>query len=87
MSSLTIKTPPGGASPVVAQLCQVIADTLTQSPQSAKDAIALFHTLSAKLAQALIVDLPALEAKAALGAMWLVEEVEASCAAKCCPAR
>lgn len=87
MSTLTIKTPPGGSSPIVAQLCQVIADTLLQSPQTAKDAIALYRTLSARLAHALIVDLPALEAKAALGAMWLVEEMESSCAAKCCPAR
>ena len=57
------------------KLIQLITDIVTKKPGTKAEALAVFHTLQIQLGTWLVSELPALEAKATLVALWAVQEV------------
>ena len=54
---------------------QAIVAALAKKPTSKAEALELYHTLSTLLAQEIMSELPALEKRAALVALWAVDAV------------
>jgi hypothetical protein len=54
---------------------QAIVAALSKKPTSKAEALELYHTLSTLLAQEIMSELPALEKRAALVALWAVDAV------------
>ena len=58
------------------QFLHVLTELLQNKPQTAVEALALYHSVTVQLSAYLVSNLPALEQKAATVAMWAVQEVE-----------
>ena len=71
-----------GVSVLNKQFLQALTELLQNKPQTAADAVALYHTVTVQLSAYLVSNLPPLEQKAATLAMWAVQEVGSS---KCIP--
>ena len=66
------------------KLIDLIKEIVTKKPSTRSEALKLFHELNLKLGTWLVSELPALEAKATLVALWAVQEVE-TLAGSCFP--
>jgi len=64
-----------GLSPLQSQFITLVLDLLQNKPQTQDDAIALYHAVTVQLGTCLVSELPPLEQKAALMAIWAVSEV------------
>jgi hypothetical protein len=64
-----------GLSPLQSQFIALVLDLLQNKPQTQDDAIALYHAVTVQLGTCLVSELPPLEQKAALMAIWAVSEV------------
>jgi len=63
-----------GLSPLQSQFITLVLDLLQNKPQTQDDAIALYHAVTVQLGTCLVSELPPLEQKAALMAIWAVSE-------------
>lgn len=69
-------------SGVNTQFLHVLTNLLKNKPQTAAEALELYHSITVQLSAYLVSNLPALEQKAATLAMWAVHELESD---KCAP--
>lgn len=81
VASAPVVTPVVNA--VTAQMLKVLTDALQKTPMTATEAVALYHNLSAQLAQYIVNELPTIEKKAALMELWIVNEVETVVCTSC----
>jgi hypothetical protein len=63
------------SAPSLSSGVQAIVAALAKKPTSKAEALELYHTLSTLLAQEIMSELPALEKRAALVALWAVDAV------------
>ena len=64
-----------GLSPLQSQFIMLVLDLLQNKPQTQDDAIAVYHAVTVQLGTCLVSELPPLEQKAALMAIWAVSEI------------
>ena len=64
-----------GLTPLQSKLMQVILDMFKNTPKTKEEALAMYHTVSVQLGTCLVSDLPALEQKATLIALWAINEI------------
>ena len=64
-----------GLSPLQSQFIMLVLDLLQNKPQTHDDALAVYHAVTVQLGTCLVSELPPLEQKAALMAIWAVSEV------------
>jgi len=64
-----------GLSPLQSQFISLILDLLEKKPQTHDDALALYHAITVQLGTVLVSELPPLEQKATLMAIWAVDQV------------
>ena len=65
-----------GLSPLQSQFIMLVLDLLQNKPQTQDDAIAVYHAVTVQLGTCLVSELPPLEQKAALMAIWAMEQVQ-----------